>query len=133
MTYRKRRIRPAPNKNAAKVRRRQATENLPPLDAVYPQVESLSVDLRFFNSRGDSLSERRAEFGPSDPADFEVRCPGLCGDGRMDLAGKIDEIVRRGETETEARGKCMRPLFLGSQDLCGHELRCRIRVAYRNN
>lgn len=132
MQYRKRRPQRTLNKNQQKVfRGQEAGRERPPLSASYPNVERLMVDLVFTNPQGDVLAERRNEWGPSDPVDFAAPCPGRCGDGRMDLEGKIQETVRRLSADAEGRGKCNRPIYAGAAEVCGCELRARIRVSYK--
>lgn len=128
MAYFKRRKAKTVNKNQEKSlrNRRQAGQ---PLSALYPNVQSLSLDLAFVSPQGDLISEDQIQAGPSDIVDLSAPCPGRCGDGTMDLAGKVGDIVRRHETSSESSGRCARPAF-GSGDPCGTELRARIEIAY---
>ena len=131
--YRKRRIQPSPNKNLAKVRRAENQRNRQQLSDVYPNVERLSVNLRFVSPQGHILADTRRQFGPSDVLDLEAPCPGRCGDGRMDLDGKIDSAIQQHATSSEGRGRCNRPVYMGSaSEECGTELQCRIEVSYRS-
>lgn len=132
MQYRKRRPHRTLNKNQQKVvRGQEAGRERPPLSASYPAVERLLVELVFSNVQGDIIEERSAEWTPSDPVDFSAPCPGRCGDGKMDLEGKIGETIRRQAPEAEGRGKCLRPIYAGASEVCGIELRARIRVTYK--
>jgi len=130
MVYRKRRILPAKNKNAAKVKRRQGDVEQPALSTLYPNVKQIEIALQFYDARGNFLDESDMIVEQGDEADFRVDCPASCGDGRMDLEAKIKEVVSRNQTTAEAKGKCNRILYPGSPDMCNTELRCRIQVTY---
>jgi hypothetical protein len=130
MVYRKRRILPAKNKNDAKVKRRQGDVQQPLLSVLYPGVKQIEIALQFYDARGNFLDERDMIVEQQDEADFRVDCPS-CGDGRMDLEGKIKDVVSRKQTSADAKGRCNSVLFAGSSDVCGTELRCRINVAYQ--
>ena len=100
------------------------------LSAIYPNVQHLTLDLEFVSPQGDLISQDQVQAGPSDVVDLSAPCPGRCGDGSMDLQGKVEDIVRRHETNSESRGTCARPAF-GTGDPCGTELRARIEIAYQ--
>jgi hypothetical protein len=131
MAFHKRRIKPSPNKNKAKALRRQGDNDLPTMEQRWPDVDRLTVQLHFSNPQGYPAGDEILEFGPSDLANFDVSCVGPCGDGKMDLAGKISDMMSKRETTSEARGKCQRVVYAGTGEVCGHELRCRIDIAYR--
>lgn len=132
MAYRKKRIRPAENKNAAKALRRQENQNQAPLDHRYPVVQRLAIGLNFYTPRGEFLEKKNLVFTPQDQVDFRVPCPGTCGDGRIDLETKVDEVINKRETLSQGRGKCAQPVYAGeNEDVCGYELHCNIEVNYR--
>lgn len=89
------------------------------------------MELRFFNKEGNPLGEKMVAAGPSDPVELEVACSGLCGDGRMNLVGKIEEMVRNRTSSAQAAGRCPQKLFAGSSESCNHELRARIEITYQ--
>jgi hypothetical protein len=128
MAYFKRRKPKTVNKNQEKAARNRREAGRP-LSSLYPNVQRLVLDLSFVSPQGDLISEDQIQAGPSDVVDLAAPCPGRCGDGSMDLQGKVDEIVRRHETSSESRGRCARPAF-GSGDPCGTELRARIDITY---
>ena len=99
------------------------------LSAIYPNVQRLTLDLEFLSPQGDLISQDQIDAGPSDVVDLSAPCPGRCGDGTMDLQGKVEDVVRRHETASESRGKCARPAF-GTGDPCGTELHAHIGIAY---
>ena len=129
MAYFRRRNTKTVNKNEEKAlrNRRQAGQML---SSAYPGVQRLTLDLEFISPQGDLISQDQVDAGPSDIVDLSAPCPGRCGDGSMDLQGKVEDIVRRHETRSESRGRCARPAF-GTGDPCGTELRARIAVSYQ--
>lgn len=94
-------------------------------------MERLTVALRFLTPQGAILGEKSFNLGPDGQVDFHVECPGPCGDGQMDLGGKIADVIGRGETQSEGRGQCAQILYAGSPDTCGCQLHCQIQVTYR--
>lgn len=128
MAYFRRRKPKTINKNQEKSarNRNQAGRQL---SLVHPNVQRLTLDLEFVSPQGDLISSDQIDVGPSDIVDLSAPCPGRCGDGTMDLMGKVDDVVRRHETNSESRGRCQRPAF-GTGDPCGTELKARIEIAY---
>jgi hypothetical protein len=100
------------------------------LGLMYPPVSTLNIRMEFVSPEGHSLSSEDRQFSPSDLVDFSAPCQGRCGNGRMDLEGKISQIVNAGQTTCETRGVCQELLYAGANDVCGCELRCVIKVAY---
>src|SRR5690348_12319019 len=128
MNFKKRRHQKTINKNDQKVRRAQAERDKPPLSAVYPGVEHLAVRLDFYSPEGSILLKQDREFSPDDIVDLSAPCPGRCGDGRMDLEGKLAELIRRREVSSENRAQCRRPIYADAAEICGCELRCSINI-----
>ncbi len=129
--FKKKRRAPAgPNKNEQKVMREKMARSIGPLRERYPSVQKLTVDLEFRTPQQHLMDNQTRVYTPGDQCDFTVPCPGRCGHGSFDLAGKIKSVIEGGETSSESRGTCMETLFDGSKEPCGFELRCRIRTVY---
>ena len=133
--YRKKKRNTGPSKNDEKVQRSKEAERLSgsgnSLGARYPSLQGLSIRLEFLSPHGASLGEETRSFKPNDACDFAAPCPGQCGVGDFDLVKKIDAMVAAGQPVLEASGKCVQPLFAGSKELCGCELRCRAAAEYK--
>jgi hypothetical protein len=127
----KRRAAPGPSKNEKKVMREKLARAAGTLREVYPSVQSLTVDLEFFTPQHHSLERQTRSFSPSDLCDFVVRCPGRCGQGSFDLSAKLKSVIESRQTASESKGVCMEPLFDGSKEPCGFELRCSIKAVYQ--
>jgi hypothetical protein len=117
------------SKNEEKVRRGNARGL--PLSQSFPQVEQLDVELSFASRDGVLLSEEHRTFTGDDPIDLSASCPGRCGEGKMDLEGKVRDVTSRREERSESRAVCPLPIYGGSSEPCACELRCRIEVRYR--
>lgn len=131
MAYFKKRKKKGPNKNQERVARGNVDRNRAPLGTVYPQVAELVVDLEFVSQEGHVLENETRNFGPDDPLDLTLDCPGRCGNGTMDLAGKVENVVRNLQTEAEGRATCPMLVFAGSSETCGTQLVANIGVKYR--
>lgn len=133
--YRKKKRNTGPSKNEEKVERARQAKNLlgsgNSLGSRYPQARSLTVVLTFSGPQGQPFGQETRTFNPQDPCDFAVPCPGRCGVGSFDLAGKIDAVMTAQEPESKASGVCQEVLFAGAADVCGCKLDCAISVAYR--
>lgn len=133
MSYRKKRILPAPNKNDAKVFRRESTSQSGiRLEMLNPAADRISLQLEFYDSRGNLLDQRSQSFGPNDRIDLQINCMGSCGNGKIDLEGKIKGMLDARDTVSDGKAKCLQTLYAGSSDICGHELRCRISINYKS-
>lgn len=133
MTYRKRRILPAPNKNAAKVQRREVgTGPDVRIGSLNPLLENALVQLEFYDGRGNLLEQRQHSYGPEDEIALQVDCLGPCGHGKMDLEEKFRSMIGSHQTMFDGRAKCTQTLYAGAADVCGYELRCHTKVAYKN-
>lgn len=132
--YFKRRARAGPSKNDKKVRRGQDAANRSRLAGVlsqrYSSLERLSVELQFLSPQKQVLDRKTLVFGPSDVCDFSVPCPGRCGVGSFDLAAKIKAVIEAREAISESSGTCQQPLYAGSPNVCGLELKCRIEARF---
>ena len=132
--FKKRKAKTGPNKNEAKVQRARDEEARSRsggrLQDRFPSVQSLSVKMEFFSSHQAPLGEESRTFRPQDVCDFSAPCPGPCGVGSFDLGAKVEQVVASGQSSAEATGRCQEPLYAGSPDLCGCELKCSITVAY---
>lgn len=127
MPYKKRRVPKAPNKNEERSRRNQ--NNLLPLKSYFPDVTRLTLDMSFINSRGNSLEPGHFEYGPSDSVNFLVTCPGGCNDGKTNLQGKIESLVRERATSGEGRAQCGEEIYTGDE-ICACRIECRINLSY---
>ncbi len=127
--FKKRRADAGPSKNELKARRGRDTGG-PSLAARYPSVQKLEVRLEFLGAQAQVLEQESRAFGPGDECRFTAACPGRCGAGRFDLAAKIDAVVAARQTASESRGLCQEPLYAGSPENCGCELRCSIQAEY---
>lgn len=133
--YKKRRGHSGPSKNEEKVMRaknalRQAVSG-GALGARFPSVMRLSVRLVFLNAQQHVLEEKTLSLGLSDPCRFTVPCPGRCGVGVFDFTAKLESGVLAGDAVVEAGGKCQQPLYAGSPEVCGCEVKCRMEFSYR--
>ena len=132
--FKKRRGPQGPNKNEQKVRRGQdAADHARRTGALsqhHPSVERLCVQLNFLGAQNQPIDQQTRVFGPSDICDFSVPCPGRCGTGAFDLAAKIQAVVETRQALSESSGLCKVPLFAGSPDACGLQLKCRVEVRY---
>lgn len=90
------------------------------------------LDVQFLNRQGHLLQDDHLEYGPNDPINFMIPCPGGCGDGKTDLQSKIEHVVRQHLTSGEGHAQCGRQLY-SNTELCGCEVRCQIRVVYGSN
>jgi hypothetical protein len=130
----KRRARASPNKNEEKVQRSREAASQANFAGVlgqrFPTVERLSVQLEFVNPQSHSVEHQTRLFSASDSCDFKVPCPGRCGQGSYDLAGKIQAVVDAHESSSEGNGICQEPLYAGSPEVCGYQLKCKIEVRY---
>lgn len=133
--YRKKKRVVGPSKNEEKVERARQAEamsrggNL--LSARYPEVKSITVRLSFLGAQQQSLGEETRSYQPSDPCDFAVPCPGLCGVGSFDLAGKVAAVITEHQDVSEGSGVCQERLHAGAGGPCGASLKCRVEVAYK--
>ncbi|MDE2038810.1 MAG: hypothetical protein KGO96_07945 [Elusimicrobia bacterium] len=130
--YRKKRRQKGPSKNEEKVERaRQAEAIARPANSLasrFPTLRALTVTLSFTGAQGQTLGEETRRYGPQDPCDFSVPCPGLCGVGSFDLAAKIEQIAAAGETDSESNGVCQEILQTGGSCACA--LKCRVQASY---
>lgn len=130
--YRKKKRVAGPSKNEEKVERHRQAElmgrSTNSLGARYPDVRKLTVTLTFTGAQGQNLGEESRSYGPQDPADFAVPCPGMCGVGSFDLAGKVAQVLESRLESSEASGVCQQKLQTGSDCACA--LKVRLEVAY---
>ncbi len=130
----KRRGPSGPNKNEQRVQRGKEAERRSRMTGAlgqrYPTVERLAVDLDFTGPQGQSLERKTWAFGLNDAVDLAAPCPGRCGEGKFDLAAKIEAVIEARQALSEAAGKCQEPLYSGSTEVCGCQLKCRIEVRY---
>lgn len=128
----KKRARPSgPNKNEQKVMRNQGAGRTGPLAQAYPGVANLSIKLQFIGPQQQVIDSQERAFGPSDPCDLSVPCPGRCGSGAFDLAAKIAAVIEGRQDAADAGGVCQEPLYAGSAEMCGLRLQCRIQISYQ--
>ena len=134
-TYRKKRRTVGPSKNEEKVERAKQVEAMGrasnQLGSRYPAVKVLKVILEFVGAQQQSLGSETRVYNPQDACDFAVACPGLCGVGSFDLAGKISQIIEAREESSASSGVCQERLHAGAGGLCGASLKCRVEVSYK--
>jgi len=132
--FKKRRGPQGPNKNEEKVIRAREAEGAARLAGTigskFPSVKSLKVGLTFLGAHGQKLDEKTMTLGPDAPLLFTVPCPGMCGRGSFNFGTKIAETVEAALPFSESGAKCPEPLYAGSADACGCEVRCRMDVDY---
>jgi hypothetical protein len=133
--FKKRRRAPAgPNKNERKVMRRVENEGRDRVAGTlrnhYPSAQKLSIRLLFLSPQHQTLGEETRAFEPDDSCDFALSCPGRCGVGSFNLQAKVDSVVTNRQAVSESSGKCQEPLYGGSPEICGCELRCKMEVVY---
>lgn len=130
--YRKKKRVAGPSKNEEKVQRSREAEAMlgrgNSLSARYPNVRGVTVKLAFSGEQGQSFGDETRSYGPNDPCDFAVPCPGRCGVGSFDLAGKIDAMIEAHEPESKSSGVCQQQLFAGQN--CNCKLECAVQISY---
>lgn len=132
MAYHKKRIRPAPNKNDAKVRRRENVGGSEfRVDSFYPRIDRISMRLSFFDARGNFLDQKDQSFGANDTIALEIDCLGPCGNGKINLEPKIRDMIQKHESVSDGRARCAQTLYAGSNDVCGYEVSCRTEIDYK--
>lgn len=133
--YRKKKRVTGPSKNEEKIERNRQADFLAgrsnSLSARFPDVTSLRVTLAFFGPQGQSYGEEKRTFNPNDPCVFSVPCPGRCGVGAFDLAGKLADVLAAHEPTSKATGICQEPLYAGAAARCECRLECSIDASYR--
>ena len=133
-TYRKRRRNTGPSKNEEKVSRSKQIENRNrssnSLGARYPLVSQLTICLDFLGPQQQVLGQEKRVFSSLDICNFSTPCPGKCGVGEFDLAAKIDLVIAAHELVSESSGVCQERLYVGSRDICGCQLKCRLDIVY---
>lgn len=131
--YRKKKRVAGPSKNEEKVERARQAEFMSrssnSFGARYPDVKAMTVALVFTGAQGQSLGEETRKYGPQDPCDFAVPCPGMCGVGSFDLAGKVAQVLESRAEVSEGAGVCQEKLHTGAA--CGCALKVRLQVEYR--
>jgi hypothetical protein len=131
--YRKKRRIVGPSKNEEKVERSRQQEAMGrgsnSIGSRYPEVKSMKVALTFTGAQQQSLGGETRSYGPQDPCVFSVPCPGMCGVGAFDLAGKVAQVVEAHSEVSEGSGVCQERLHTGAP--CGCTLKVRLEVAYR--
>ena len=132
--YRKKKRNVGPSKNEEKVSRAKELASLSrpsnSLGSRFPGVTRMTVRLEFISNHQQLLSQETRVFGPSDSCNFSAPCPGTCGVGDFDLAGKVAKVVESRQGLVETSGLCQERLFAGSKDLCGTQLKCRLEIEY---
>ncbi len=133
--YFKKRRPVGPSKNEEKLQRNREAEarerNQGRLADVFPLVERLTAHLELMSPQQHSLADPETRvFKSEDRVDLSVPCPGRCGQGSFNLAGKVAAMVENHEPKADATGVCQEPLFAGASDVCGVKLFCKIEVQY---
>ncbi|MFA6091455.1 MAG: hypothetical protein WCU88_00875 [Elusimicrobiota bacterium] len=132
--YKRRAKRSGPNKNEQRVQRsREAAvraRSASLLSDIYPSVQKLSIHLEFSLPKQPAFEHKDLSFTPSDVFDCAVACPGRCGTGAFKLAAKLQSVIEARQTVSESSGACQEPVFAGSSEACGLQLRCKIEVSY---
>jgi hypothetical protein len=133
--FKKRRRTPAgPNKNEQKVQRRLQSENreqsADTLQGRYATVQQLSIHLVLLTPQHQTLNEEKRVYGAEDVIDLAVPCAGRCGAGSFNLQAKVDSVIGSRQTVSDSSGKCQEPLYGGSSEICGCELKCKMEIVY---
>ncbi|MBI4348757.1 MAG: hypothetical protein HY553_18100 [Elusimicrobia bacterium] len=133
--YFKKRRPVGPSKNEQKLQRNREAEarerNVGRLSDAFPQVERLTVRLELLSPQQHSLAEPETRvFKAQDRIELSVPCPGRCGQGSFNLAGKVQAVIESHEASADATGTCQEPLFAGATEVCGVRLSCKIEVQY---
>lgn len=100
------------------------------LGARFPSIKRLKLHLVFLDARQNVIDEKTLMLGPSDAAVFTVSCPGRCGKGTFNFAGKLEEAAGAGLAFCEASAKCPESLYASSIESCGCEIKCRMDIDY---
>lgn len=131
--FKKKRGSSGPSKNEQKLMRARRAEDearsAGTLRDKFPAVARLKIRLTFLDHQR-LLEERDLALSPSDSAVFSVACPGRCGVGSFDFGKKIAETAAARRPFSESSAQCSQPLYGGSAEACGLEIRCRMDVEY---
>ena len=132
--YFKKRRAQGPSKNEQKVMRAKDAENQARsagiLGEKFPSVRQLNIRLVFTDSKQHVIDEKTLSFGPSEACLFTIPCPGRCGAGSFNFAGKVQDTVLAALAVSEASGKCSEPLYAGSPEACGCQAKCQLEIDY---
>ena len=131
----RRRGNPGPSKNEKKLMRAEnASREANALGAIqerFPHVQSVTLQLDFMTPEQQILDQEVRELAASDPCDFTAACPGRCGGvATFDFSAKVTSILQSRQPAGQANGTCQQPLYAGSPDVCGLQLRCKIEADY---
>jgi hypothetical protein len=102
------------------------------LRSYFQDVERLVIDFQCISKQGDVLQSEHQEYGPDDKIMFTIACPGGCGDGQVNLHGKISDLVSGRKNMGDGQAKCAKPLY-SSDEICGSETKCRFSLEYRDS
>lgn len=132
--FKKRKVAHGPNKNEQKVMRGRRAEDearqAGVLGARFPFLKNLRIHLVFLDANQRMIDEKRLALRSTDAAIFSVSCPGRCGQGTFDFSGKVAEAVDRRLPVSECGAKCGEPLYAGSAETCGLQIKCRLELDY---
>jgi len=132
--FKKRRKNSGPNKNEEKVQRAADARNRESsggaLGVRFPFVKRLKVTLQFFTAQQQLLDEKVLDLKASDPYRFDVACPGRCGTGNFDFSEAVANAVAKRQTLAESGASCRDPLFAGSSETCGCQVKCRMELEH---
>ena len=132
--FKRRRVRPGPNKNQQKVLRGRETERLAKsfasLSLRYPSVAKLIVSVSFHSAQQHLLDQQTRTFEPEDSCDFAFPCSGECGTGTFKLGPNIDQLTAARQPFLEVTVKCQDRLYTGPRSVCNCEMKCKIEASY---
>ena len=130
--FKKRRKNQGPNKNEEKVQRGVDAQSGggTNLSSRFPTVKRLKITLQFFTAQQLLLDEKVLELGPTDSCRFDAACPGRCGTGRFDFTEAVSNAVQRRQPVAESGALCQMPLFAGSKETCGCQVKCRMELEF---
>mgnify|MGYP001590435103 CR=1 FL=1 len=131
--FRKRRKNQGPNKNEEKVQRAEDARNQERSGGMgtrFPAVKQLRIHLAFMSAQKHILEEKDFNLGPADACVVTAACPGRCGSGSFDFTEKLIQAVQARQAVSECGAKCPLPIYAGSAEACGCEVRCRMDVDY---
>ncbi|HAM36088.1 MAG TPA: hypothetical protein DEB40_11655 [Elusimicrobia bacterium] len=132
--FKKKRRNAGPNKNEEKVQRaadaRDRENSGDTLGENFPNVKRLKIQLQFLTVQGQVLEEKTLELNPGDTCSFQASCPGRCGTGSFDFSEAVTNVVNRRQPLAESSAPCKEPIFAGSNEICGCQLKCRMECEY---
>ncbi|HVC08694.1 MAG TPA: hypothetical protein VNH15_01995 [Elusimicrobiota bacterium] len=131
--FKKRKIHHGPNKNEQKVIRSEQAKRAERMAGVlsgkFPTVKHLNLHLTFVD-HDHLIDEQDLSIEPNQTPSLAVPCPGRCGRGSLDMTEKLSAMFEARTESAEDRLACALPLYAGSGQTCGCEVRWRAQAEY---